>query len=101
MEKAELKKTELERQIRIIKMKPDAVVPRAREIYLRLLDNIGDLDNTRAARNAVDELLGTITLNPNWEKGYLEAVSEKCGLATALSELMVAGAGFEPTTFGL
>ena len=54
-----------------------------------------------AAKAVIEELLGGVILCPNEEQGHLEAITKKGGINAALSDMLVAGAGFEPTTFGL
>lgn len=74
---------------------PSQMLPRARETWKRLVANVEKVEAVSEAREALRELLGTIKLTP--ENGGLVAE-----LGVAQSEIaVVAGAGFEPATFGL
>ena len=57
---------------------------------------IQDVD---AVREALRTFIGEVTLIP--ENGALTAEVQSAGLAGALQRVLVAGAGFEPATFGL
>ena len=57
------------------------------------------IEDVSAAREALRDLIGDVRLVP--ENGALTAEIQSCGLVGALQITVVAGAGFEPTTFGL
>ena len=111
LERSESERTRLEEAIRIGTAKEDKVVmllPRARERYEMLVQDLGNLSRRHVAqaREQVRELVGEIRLVPN-AGGYLEA--EMTGRYAGLAKLaigaklnnLVAGEGFEPSTFGL
>ena len=111
LERSESERTRLEEAIRIGTAKADKVVmllPRARERYEMLVQDLGNLSRRHVAqaREQVRELVGEIRLVPN-AGGYLEA--EMTGIYAGLAKLaigaklnnLVAGEGFEPSTFGL
>jgi hypothetical protein len=84
------------------------LLPRARERYVALVRDLGNLSKRHVAqaREQVRELVGEIRLVPTPE-GYLEAVMTgtyaglvKLAVGAKLNNL-VAGEGFEPSTFGL
>ena len=88
------------------------VVPLVTDISLRIRKALARLpailaDDPDRARAALQDILGPeITLRPALALGYLEAefgveVSPLAAGISGLSEKMVAGVGFEPTTFGL
>ncbi|BBL75477.1 resolvase [Methylomagnum ishizawai] len=81
-------------------------LPRAVDVYKEVLGNMavaltaGDVD---MARERIRDLVGD-RIEIRQGKDCLEAIIEKAGalqLASGLTLVMVAGAGFEPTTFGL
>lgn len=57
------------------------------------------IDDVTAAREALRSLIGGVRLVPENEK--LAAEIQSAGFTGALYETLVAGAGFEPATFGL
>ena len=57
------------------------------------------IEDIPAAREALRDLIGEVRLLP--EDGTLTAEMQNAGLAGALQITVVAGAGFEPATFGL
>ena len=79
--------------------------------WRNLVSNLGDLqgEDTSAARDALRGLLGTITLHPTGDhlEAELRLEAKRLALMASLSgsqinsENLVAGAGFEPATFGL
>ena len=73
----------------------------AKQLWRQLVEDLANTDDVPRIRAALQELLGEIRLFPN-KNGYLEAETNKgCPEATLGSITVVAGAGFEPTTFGL
>ena len=87
------------------------LLPKALERYRTAIDGIETVlgSNLEHSRTILKELLGDIHLSPekhgleavlnvDWTKGLSLNTSEE---AEKLKVLMVAGAGFEPTTFGL
>ena len=75
---------------------PAQFLPRARETWRRIVEQLADVRDVPAARGALQELLGD-SLTVKNENGaiYVE-------IAPSSSEInLVAGAGFEPATFGL
>lgn len=81
------------------RFEPTQMLPRAREIYNDLVTRLEMVEDVAAAREALRGLIGDVMLVP--EGGKLTAEIQSAGLAGALYETLVAGAGFEPTTFGL
>ena len=90
---AQMKVQEMERYT------PTNMIPRAREAFADLVANLEKADNVPAMRKAVGDIVGQIRLLP--EGGELVAEMTSAGLAGACQMALVAGAGFEPTTFGL
>ncbi len=79
----------------------EELVQQARQLWRRLVEDLGKTDDIPRIRAALQDLLGEIKLFPN-ENGYLEAETNKGRPEAALGSItVVAGAGFEPTTFGL
>ena len=78
---------------------PATMIPRAREAFAELVANLEKADNVAAIRKAVGDIVGQIRLLP--EDGELVAEMTSAGLAGACQMALVAGAGFEPATFGL
>ena len=101
LETAESKLQEAEQQLASIKSyQPAQVLPRAREIFEGMVKHLEQINDVPAAREAIKQITGDITIHP--EQGKL--VAELQGRITTLQHSkisMVAGAGFEPTTFGL
>ena len=114
--KAELEKAEAERTCLQETLQADmrgldkvaAFLPRAAERYRALVTNLAQVTLPRVAeaRQQIRELVGEIKLVPTAE-GYLEAELTgryqglvKLAVGTKLNNL-VAGEGFEPSTFGL
>ncbi len=78
---------------------PAQMLPRARDIWRGMVERLNEVEDVTTAREAIKELLGEeIRLVP--EGGGLVAEIAG-GLGTACKINVVAGAGFEPTTFGL
>ena len=111
LERLEAQNASLEKEIKGITAKAEKVVtllPRARERYEALVGDLGELSKRHVAqaREQVRELVGEIRLVPT-TGGYLEA--EMTGRYAGLVKLavgaqlnnVVAGEGFEPSTFGL
>ena len=83
----------------ILTFQPAQILPRAREIYRNMVAKLECIDDVTAAREAIRAIVGEIRLVP--ENGELWAETKQCGLAALSQITAVAGAGFEPTTFGL
>ena len=109
LEKLEAERTRLQQAIASIANKADKFVtllPRATERYRELVERLGSVHNVDEARKHMSVLLGEITLRPTAD-GSLEA--ELVGRYEGLVKLavgaklnnVVAGEGFEPSTFGL
>ncbi|WP_428313422.1 recombinase family protein [Hydrocarboniphaga sp.] len=77
-------------------IQPSQILPRARETWRRLVNAIEQIEDVKTAKGALRDLLGEIRVKP--ENGVLIAT---IGGETDSEIKMVAGAGFEPTTFGL
>jgi hypothetical protein len=76
------------------------VLPRAREIYHNLVAELENIHDIPAARTAIHEITGPISLNP--VDGHLIAEIKQAAQGGLFNKInVVAGAGFEPTTFGL
>ena len=95
LEASEQQQLNLERQLKAIKTAPDTQVARSKEVYQRMVASFSKLEDTKPARQAVEELLGDIMLTPNWQGNFLCAQTTKGGLSATFSETLVAGAGFE------
>ncbi len=78
---------------------PTQILPRAREIYRKLVQKLEHINDVISAREAIKAIVGKIELKP--ENGELWAEIKQDGLAALSKITVVAGAGFEPTTFGL
>lgn len=76
-----------------------SILPCTREIYRDLVTRLDSVEDVSVAREALRELSGDVTLTP--ENGALTAEIQSAGLAGALQMVLVAGEGFEPSTFGL
>jgi hypothetical protein len=111
LERAEAEHARLAEGINAVAAKADKVVtllPRVRERYEALVQDLGSLSKRHMAqaREQIRELVGNIRLVQTAE-GYLEA--EMTGRYAGLAKLvvgaklnsLVAGEGFEPSTFGL
>ncbi|MEW5904390.1 MAG: zinc ribbon domain-containing protein [Pseudomonadota bacterium] len=83
----------------ILTFQPTQILPRAREIFKGLVDKLECINDVSAAREAIRSITGDIRLIP--EHGKLFAEPTQAGLAGLCQITLVAGAGFEPTTFGL
>ena len=101
LEALEHQKTMLGEELKAAQQKPDLIMPKAREAYLRLVNDLNQVENVYAARNVVQELLGTVELKMNKSKGYLEARVQDSTLPIALAELLVARGRFELPTLAL
>ena len=100
LEKVEDRIREAEDELRsIARFEPAQMLPRAREIYHDLVTRLDSIEDVATAREALRELIGDVTLTP--ENGALTAEAQSAGLAGALQMVLVAGEGFEPSTFGL
>ncbi len=81
------------------RFEPTQMLPRAREIYRDMVAKLEAVEDVTAAREALKGLIGDVRLVP--ENGTLTAEIQSAGLAGTAQISLVAGAGFEPTTFGL
>jgi site-specific DNA recombinase len=111
LEQAEAERTRLIGTIKMRVSKADKVatlLPRAAERYRAVVNDLGCLSKKHVAqaREQIRELVGEIRLTPTAD-GYLEAVLTrrnegvlKLAVGSKLNNL-VAGEGFEPSTFGL
>ena len=73
----------------------EELVQQARQLWRRLVEDLGKTDDIPRIRAALQDLLGEIKLFPN-ENGYLEAETNKGRPEAALGSItVVAGAGFE------
>lgn len=100
LEETEERVREAEEELRsIARFEPSQMLPRAREIYRDLVTRLDSVEDVSVAREALRELIGEVTLTP--ENGALTAEIQSAGLAGALQIALVAGEGFEPSTFGL
>ncbi len=75
------------------------MLPRTRETYRDLVAKLEAVEEVTTAREVLKELIGDVRLVP--ENGTLTAEIQSAGLAGTEQISLVAGAGFEPTTFGL
>ncbi|MCC5809912.1 MAG: recombinase zinc beta ribbon domain-containing protein [Ectothiorhodospiraceae bacterium] len=100
LERCEARVTEAQEVLQAMEaFEPTQVLPRAREIYRRLVQQLEDIEDVAEAREALRELLGEVRLMP--ADKCLIAEIKTGGLAAACQISLVAGAGFEPATFGL
>ena len=98
LNEAEEKVQDAERALEEIEaFEPTQILPRAREVYKRLVTKLEEIDDVPAAREAIKEITGPIRLIR--EDGILVAELTAEGLGSQFA--LVAGAGFEPATFGL
>ncbi len=93
------KAAEIELQA-ILAFQPTQVLPRAKEIFRGLVEKLESINDVAAAREALRAIVGEIKLVPS-NNGELWAETTQGGLAALCQITVVAGAGFEPTTFGL
>ncbi len=105
LEAAEARIGEIEKELAAMRhSKPRQVIPQLRRRWEELVETFGQdetPEDMQKAQRALRDPYGEITLFPS-ENGHLEAEIKKGHLSAALSEMaLVAGAGFEPTTFGL
>ncbi len=97
---AEQKAVEVQEKLqKIEQLEPSQFLNMVRDIYIKLVNKLEDIEDVNTARGALRSLIGEIKLIP--ENGTLTAEIENAGLAGVLQITVVAGAGFEPTTFGL
>ncbi|WP_079417516.1 recombinase family protein [Thiomonas intermedia] len=87
------------RQQEAERMEPVEMIPRAREIHHEMVSKLEQIDDVAAAREAIRAIVGEIRLVPDGDE--LIAEMTNAGLAGVCELTLVAGAGFEPTTFGL
>src|SRR5690606_17321540 len=94
--KAEAAVAEAERAVMALKaFQPSTFLPRARERWQRMAADLSDARRSDKGRAAVQALIGTAIVRN--ENGDLIAEIA----ATDAQINLVAGAGFEPATFGL
>ena len=97
---AEQKVVEIQEKLsEIERFEPSQFFNMTRKIYENMVNKLEDIEDVNAAREALRVLIGDVKLVP--ENGALTAEIENAGLAGVLQISVVAGAGFEPTTFGL
>ena len=116
LKEAEAHKAELETRLDVGSTALDTVadvLPGAVDRFRELVADMGNTTQTEVnrIRTQIKKLVGEITLHPSENGEYLEAEMEGdyggllklagSGNNPASQILMVAGAGFEPTTFGL
>ena len=100
LEEAERQAGEAKEELMAIeRFEPTQLLPRAREIYRDLVAKLEAIEDVNEARGALRSLIGDVRLVP--ENGTLTAEIQSAGLAGAMQISLVAGAGFEPATFGL
>ena len=100
LEQAEQLAAEAQEELLAIeRFEPTQILPRAREIYRDMVARLEAVEDVTTAREALRSLIGNVRLIP--EHGTLTAEMQSAGLAGALQITLVAGVGFEPTTFGL
>lgn len=74
LEAAEERKATILSELEEIKnMKPVTMLPRAREIYQRLVSDLNQIDDIARARETIRSIVGEITLHPIEEQGKLAA----------------------------
>ena len=73
---------------------PAQMLPRAREIWQRCLDQLTDYRDVPEVRTAIQDIVGDEIRVSEPEPGVIVAESPS-------ERMLVAGAGFEPATFGL
>ena len=100
LEEAEAKLLEAQERVRVIeRFAPAKTIPRLHEAFEKLVANLEQAEDVAAMREAIREIVGEVRLVP--EGGDLVAEMTSAGLAGACQMALVAGAGFEPATFGL
>lgn len=73
--------------------RPEAIMPRARDLWRRMTERLEDLQNVTAARQALTELLGTaITIKQEGKEVFAEVSAE--GIPGQSEIIMVAGARY-------
>ncbi|TAA24075.1 recombinase family protein [Pseudoxanthomonas winnipegensis] len=106
LERAESEIRDIEAELTAAKAyQPSQIVPRLREVWQRTVGALAEhARNLPAAREALRALLGQVVVREN-ENGDLVAEIAASSVATAPEQkaqiFVVAGAGFEPATFGL
>ena len=97
---AEERLEEAEERLReVVSFQPAQILPRAREIHRALVEQLERVEDVMGAREAIRSIVGEIRLVP--ENGELWAEMNQGGMAALSSITLVAGEGFEPSTFGL
>ncbi len=81
------------------RVEPLEMIPRARAVHREMISRLEQIEDVSAAREAIRAIVGEIRLVP--EGTELVAEMTSAGLAGACQLTLVAGAGFEPATFGL
>ena len=87
------------RKQEIARFQPIDMIPRLREVHRELVSSLEKIEDVSAAREAIRGIVGQIRLVPEGDELVAEMTS--AGLAGACQSTLVAGAGFEPATFGL
>ena len=97
---AEGRLAEAERMAREIQaLQPTQILPRARELHRDMVARLECIENVAEAREAIRQMVGEIKLVPG--DGGLWAEMTQGGMAALCQISVVAGEGFEPSTFGL
>lgn len=100
LEEVERKLHEVELHLqKVLSFQPTQILPRARELHRSMVDQLENIEDVSAAREALRTIVGEIRLVP--ENGELWAEMTNGGLAAICKETLVAGARFELATFGL
>lgn len=98
LETAEGTIADMQRQAAAVaRVEPAKILPRARDIYRTMVSQLENIDDIPAARTAIQQLTGKITLVPEQIEGreILVAEMNTGGLLAACKINMVAGAGYE------
>lgn len=99
LEEAEAGIAAAERELEILRRaQPSQILPRAREAWRKMVSELQSIDDIPKAREALKDLLGNDIRIVRNDKG---AVIAEIRGASESKIKVVAGAGFEPTTFGL
>jgi site-specific DNA recombinase len=100
LQEAEQQMADAQEEVRSIEeFEPTQILPRAKEIYRDLVARLEAIEDVAVAREALKNLIGEVRLVR--ESDTLTAEMQSAGLAGALQITVVAGEGFEPSTFGL
>ena len=99
LQDAERKVAQAQNELRKKDFDPVPMLSCTRESYRGLVAKLEAIEDVSSAREARRNLTGSVLLI--LENGKLTAEMKSAGLAGTLQITLVAGAGFEPTTFGL